>query len=302
MTIPQGPIAKKLVQRLWRLKQEKLVDLEAWKAGRSEARHIHASDAPSPEYAREYPEAAAYTLVTNWVLGQLELMQGLPELKKFYREVQAAEEEYMPSGPPMSPLTRSYFWHWILYDFPIGPAREQFGAILHAIGSALEMDSTFLGLLATLVTSRMGVFARTGRSGKGRPIGLRELITCEKHEALCPAGHVGEEGEPWLVRVLPPPSSESRGGVVPITPYRLIAPAASEWEAYFGRTLPSGAEQAVAYREHMKVGPSPRFWPEFIFEGYVNHEPDVIVLAGLPDIPQSRPHSSANSGKRMYAR
>jgi hypothetical protein len=34
--------------------------------------------------------------------------------------VTKAEDEYMPSGPPMSPLTGSYFWMWALCDLRIG--------------------------------------------------------------------------------------------------------------------------------------------------------------------------------------
>jgi hypothetical protein len=31
------------------------------------------------------------------------------------------------------------------------------------------------------------------------------------------------------------------------------------------------------------------YWNEYVFEGYVNHRDDMIILAGYPDIPLSRP-------------
>ena len=37
------------------------------------------------------------------------------------------------------------------------------------------------------------------------------------------------------------------------------------------------------------------YWSEFVFEAYVNHRSDVIFLAGLPDVAESRPHSRVNS-------
>jgi hypothetical protein len=37
-------------------------------------------------------------------------------MKKYAKIVGAAEEEYMPSGPPMSPLTASFFTTWAFYD------------------------------------------------------------------------------------------------------------------------------------------------------------------------------------------
>ena len=51
----------------------------------------------------------------------------------------------------------------------------------------------------------------------------------------------------------------------------------------------------AAYEHHMKFGPARDYWTEFVFEAYVNHRSDVIFLAGLPDVPESRPHSSVNS-------
>src|ERR1039457_5211689 len=46
-----------------------------------------------------------------------------------------------------------------------------------------------------------------------------------------------------------------------------------------------------ALERHLKWGTSRRYWTEFVFEGYVNHRPGAIYLEGLPDVPESRPHS-----------
>ena len=45
----------------------------------------------------------------------------------------------------------------------------------------------------------------------------------------------------------------------------------------------------------MKFGLNRHYWNEYIFEGYANHQDDMILLAGFPDIPLSRPHSDENS-------
>src|SRR5208283_2268463 len=45
----------------------------------------------------------------------------LHEFEPYYEIVTAAEDEYMPSGPPMSPLTRSYFTTWAFFDLGFGP-------------------------------------------------------------------------------------------------------------------------------------------------------------------------------------
>lgn len=34
-----------------------------------------------------------------------------------------AEDTYMPSGPPKSPLTGSYFFCWVVFDAAVGASR-----------------------------------------------------------------------------------------------------------------------------------------------------------------------------------
>ena len=48
----------------------------------------------------------------------------------------------------------------------------------------------------------------------------------------------------------------------------------------------------------MKYGLERNYWNEYIFEAYVNHQHDMILLTGFPDIPLSRPHSK-ESQERM---
>ena len=69
------------------------------------------------------------------------------------------------------------------------------------------------------------------------------------------------------------------------------------WLAYFHRTLPDGpnVDRIAAYERHMKFGKVNNYWSEFVFEAYLNHRSDVIFLEGLPDVPESRPHSGVNS-------
>ncbi|MDN5849856.1 MAG: hypothetical protein L0H63_09510 [Nitrococcus sp.] len=80
------------------------------------------------------------------------------------------------------------------------------------------------------------------------------------------------------------------------TPYVLIESGERAGLAYFERPLPdaSEADRIAAYAQHMKFGPTRDYWSEFVFEAYVNHRFDVIFLRGLPDVPESRPHSSVN--------
>jgi hypothetical protein len=153
------------------------------------------------------------------------------------------------------------------------------------------MDRTLLGLIQLMQDSRMGVYVHEGREGDLAV--LRELATDTVHRAIVPSGYRGQQGELWYARVLPPPLPGGAEHVVLTTPYVLLKPGAREWLAYFGRTVTGASRQA--YEQHMKYGPTRSYWNEFVFEAYMNHQTEAIYLAGLPDVPESRPHSRVNS-------
>jgi hypothetical protein len=44
--------------------------------------------------------------------------------------------------------------------------------------------------------------------------------------------------------------------------------------------------------------PGMHYWYEYVFEGYVSHQEDTIILARYPDIPPSRPHSKESEALR----
>src|SRR6058998_251576 len=62
------------------------------------------------------PVHAVYAFVQNITSFFAEGVSQLPETKKYAKIVIKAEDEYLPSGPPMSPLTTSFFTTWALYD------------------------------------------------------------------------------------------------------------------------------------------------------------------------------------------
>ncbi len=42
-----------------------------------------------------------------------------------------------------------------------------------------------------------------------------------------------------------------------------------------------------------------RFWLEYVFEAYASHRAEAVFLIGLPDIPESRPHSRVNEARHL---
>jgi len=152
-------------------------------------------------------------MVSVWV----EQLSNLDETRRLSDLLIAAQEEYMPGGPPMSPLTTSYFTFWAFFDACVGRGKETFGTALLALADKIGMDPILRGVIDHMQASRMGVYV---------------------HE---------------------------------------------------------GVRDGAAYAEHMKYGPTRRYWNDFVHEAYVNYRHEAIFMRGLPDVPKSRPHSRENA-------
>ncbi len=292
-----GPLARKIIAAGQKQQRQKVVDLSTVRKTRDEMEQIISRAIPSGDVGAKHPGFAAYIYVTNWVLGVVEAAQDLRDLWRHVDRIAKAEEDYTPDGPPMSPITRSMFCAWSLWDLTVGVKRESLGSILLAIGRVQGMDPLFLGVLEKLVESRLGLHVHEGTTGER--ITLRELGTGELRECICPAGYDGEHGEVWLARVLSPPVSALHESIVVTTPYVIQNPGPTGWQKYLERTLPKiGAnDPRTAYTRLMKRGLDERFWFEYVFEAYASHRAEAVFLMGLPDIPESRPHSRINADR-----
>jgi hypothetical protein len=91
--------------------------------------------------------------------------------------------------------------------------------------------------------------------------------------------------------------------VVVTTPYmisemlgrKFVYPTEGKWLDFFDRISEKTKlqDKIMAYEYLMKYGLGTTYWNEYVFEGYVNHKKEMVLLAGFPDIPSSRPHSKS---------
>ena len=287
----QGPLVKKLLRALALYRSRKIIDLRAFAAGRKHATDQQASVISPQELADLHPAHAVYAYAQNQASVLLETITALPALDKLTNIIVDASEEYMPSGPPMSPLGSSYFFYWACFDAAIGTARETAGDWIAALARCADAHPDFLRIIDIMRRSRMGLYVCEG--GDQESVTLREFISGETTSCFVPTGHRGRRGEIWLARVLPPPTPEFVLSVVITTPYVIIDPGEHDWQRFFERTLPkTGIDDTwQAYRHLMKYGLDLRYWSEYIFEAYVNYEASHVYLRGLPDVAGSRPHS-----------
>lgn len=238
------------------------------------------------------PIHAAYIYMQNFTSHFAEGVSQFPEMAAWADMVAKAEDEYMPSGPPMSPLTRSYFWMWAIYDLRIGKSADTVAYCQIAMNDVLQMNSHQLDAAKKLEASRMGIYEHVGT--EGAHLLLRELITEDQFLVLCPTGYRGCKGELWYVRLVPPLEPElAQYWIAMTTPYILPKKAKSDWLAFLKRTTVhcDGPNDRTRLHNLLKFGSEPNYWNAFVFKAYHHHQQDAIFLTGIPDMKATLPHA-----------
>ena len=125
-----GSVADKIAKKILSSRGSKVVDLASWREGRKMAIEAGFGDdgLALGKLAGRDPCHALYALGQNVASLMAESISGMREAKGYVRIAGSAEDEYMPGGPPMSPLTVSYFTMWALFDVRFGSSRETMGS------------------------------------------------------------------------------------------------------------------------------------------------------------------------------
>lgn len=239
------------------------------------------------------PVHAAYVSAQNLLSVFAEGVSALDEFEPYCEIVGAAQEEYMPSGPPMSPLTASYFTTWAFLDCRFGPDDETIGTCLLDVSGLLGLDDGTIEIIRRLQESRMGIYAHCGTVDNSKCI-LRELVTNRKFTCYPTSGYAGQAGQLWYVRLCPPLFDLVEYHVVFTTPYVLIDATETDWAAYLNRSLLEAGDSNASFDLNwlMKFGKSLNHWNEFVLQAYQHSQSDAIFLAGLPDVKGSLPHAT----------
>ena len=238
------------------------------------------------------PVHAAYAYIQQISSHFAEGVSQLPEMKAFAKLAGDAEEEYMPSGPPMSPLTGSYFTCWAFYDLRFGKDGDTIGKCQIEANDLVLLNPDQLDVLKKLSESRMGIYEHIGVADGF--VRLRELITGDEFPCLCTSGYKGKSGELWYVRRLPPLMPVlATFHVLFTTPYILIESTKDDWMQFLKRTLlkANGNDDRDRLHQLLKFGTGTNYWNEFVFQAYHHHQAQAIFLAGIPDLKATLPHA-----------
>lgn len=240
------------------------------------------------------PLYIAYVMAQQFASMFSEAVADLDEFEEFYDVAVESEEAYQVDEDEAYPITASYFWAWLLFDFTFGEDDETIATCLLDLLVSMGADESLLTALRSLSDSRMGIYEHRGFEGD--LIRLRELVT--ERELVCHSvtEYMGEAGELWFVRLGAPLLEEQGYYVTLTTPYVLSGASSADWTAYLSKSLlNSRGDKQEALRNLMKHGkPVDRtFWHNFILKAFLVAEGDAIRLAGLPDVPSSLPNPDA---------
>lgn len=210
------------------------------------------------------------------------------ELIAFNNKLADFQEEYMPSYPPLSPVTTSFFQAWMILDARISSGPTLGELFAHYLQTEIALSYLWKPLQA-LNNSQASFYEVVG-VGEGL---LRLWDIPGQREISCwnSSGYPGRKGEVWYVRVLPPVLDGCDHSVTLNTPYVFRREGRDTWEGFFRRCQSFASDPSRELRDYLKHGKSLAYWLEYIFQTYWDHTGNAIFLAGLPDIAASRPHS-----------
>lgn len=288
-----GCIAQEILQGFAASRAGDIVDFDASLAAknRSEAYQSHLNTVELFLRRGFDPLHAVYISVQNLVSLLCEELTMLSSLEPFVHIVRSAEQTYVPDGPPFSPLTHSFFINWAFFDVAFGRDRETMGGCIQALGQDLELDPDRLDIIWLMQNSHMGVYEHCGNQGS--KIMLRDILDDHCHTCHVPAGYLGEKGQLWYVRLLPPLPDYSHS-IVFTTPYILLD-TKEAWLSFFDRAVPSlkipTRPRLLIHAIHdlLKYGLDTYYWLEYISVAYVDARDNAIFLSGTPDIPEKLP-------------
>lgn len=292
-----GTTADKIAKAIIAQERSGVIDLSSYRAAKESINKAHLDkDRLGELLAGGYdPAHAVFIYTQNFVSFLSETISVLKELRQFARIVEKAQDEYIPSFPPMSPLTTSYFTMWALFDVLFGQSNETIGTCIQRIAKEIDFPHWVSDAVDAMQNSRMGFYIHCGLE-EGY-VCLREIGTRDIKRCYSSSGYKGTEGQIWFARLVAPSNSLVTYHVVMTTPYVLVGTTEKMISAYLareiarigGKPLPRGKDAQTFVMKH---GPSLNHWNEYIFCAYRNFQRDVVFLSGIPDVKESLPCAS----------
>lgn len=235
-----------------------------------------------------------------------------PPFASLARQYDELEEAYGSGGPPKSPIHDSYSVMHVLVEIPVGVGGETPMSVLSRLtaGSPRHHDAHVLA--TELARSHQDLYrAVQVEACTARIVPVRSGAEFTVHLT----GPFLRPGDLFLGRVVRFLDGEQ---YIADSPY-LLRKSEAHWLAYLERVTtpaaapspasctakgrskqrgrgdrqhqaPRGADAEARLVRHLRQGAGPRYWPEFLMNAYAGHRNGIVLLAGVPDQPETQPH------------
>jgi len=247
----------------------------------------------------------------------------LPPFVRLSRFSEQLTDEYQPGGPPMSPVYDSFATQHLLGGVPTGLTEETPYSVLVWLTHRDASRAAFHEMARALNEAHVDLYRVVSTEGVTAQLeNVREAGASFTAHLTGP--FLRAEDALIMARVVP-----FQGNLyVADSPYLLTA-SQQAWLDYLERVgdAPAaiGSQQALSARDargqskltskqarlrkerlrtsnvtaeqlvrrHLKRGPTERYWLDYIMDAYAGERRGIVFLAGIPDRPQSLPHSDA---------
>ena len=235
-------------------------------------------------------------------------------LARFHDEV---EDEYMPGGPPQSPVYDSFAMQFVLGSVPQGIGNETPHSVLARLLLRDPSRARLQRMARSLADARFELYrvkSATSNRAELEPVRGSDALSVWLTGPFLRAGDFG------LMRVLPFDNEL----FIADSPY-LLKTSERDWLEHLGRIVtqrtPSAAtssstkaaklsskeqarrrqkDKAKAARNepeeviqrYLHFGLSDRYWFDYVMDAYAGQRRGIVFLAGVPDRPELLPHSA----------
>jgi len=272
----------------------------------------------SGDGAPELPQALRPFLAHFRVVVQAAVqLLGAPAFASLSRVHEEVQDEYMPGGPPQSPIYDSFAVQFVLGAVPQGIGSETPYSVLARLLARDPTRARLQSMAQALADARFELYRVTAAGGNDA-----ELEPVRGGDALSVrlTGPFLREGDLGLMRVL----RFEDALFIADSPYLLKA-SEEEWREHLARVVaqqrrPTEApaphkasklsskdqarrrqkDKARARRDepeeivkrYLQFGLSERYWFDYVMDGYAGERNGIVFLAGVPDRVDLLPHSA----------
>ena len=220
---PMGKISKQLKNEFKEYKEAKIFNITGMKSSSLVKKLTENLDSDFKKMESTEgidPMAKIYTMSITFFSGIFELLGGFHHFDAITNQVAKLRDDYMPDYPPVSPISKSYYAQWELFDMQTEKDKETISGIILDIADVLGMNDGDKQILEKIALIKMGIYEV--RQKEGTLFLLDELVTGEEFWAVNNSNYKGDVGQLWYVRRLPRFEEYYDYSLISTTPYVLL--------------------------------------------------------------------------------